>query len=83
MSPAVPVTSCERYALSVYLRAPHGPPANATVALLSGGAAGSAGAVLGSASFEGLTPHWQRFTAELVSSGADTQARLAVSAESD
>lgn len=75
----MPVASGGRYALSIYLRAPHGPPSNATVSLLSGGAAGSAAAVLASATFEGLTPEWEHFTAELVSSGADTQARLAVS----
>lgn len=71
----MPVEAGQRYSLSLYMRAPHGPPPNATVSLLSGG---DAPATLATASFDGIGPEWQRFDAELVSSATDWQASLRV-----
>lgn len=75
---AVPVEAGGRYGVSLHLRAPHGPPANATVSLMSGGPV-LPPVVLASISCAGLGPEWRRCAGELVSSTADYQARLAVS----
>ena len=75
----VPVEAGARYALSLFVRAPHGPPGNATVALLGGGAAaGGPPAVLAAALLTGLTPEWQRYQATLSASAGDANASLAV-----